>query len=154
MDAKVTEYANSVFEQPWWLDIVAEDRWGEVFYKKNGEIQARLPYVWKKGVLGNRIQMPKLTQTLGFWIADLEKEKGNKDLAKQKEIIDSLLSQLPDAGGVRICLDHRCSYVLPCLWKGYKIVPSYSYRIKDLSDLDRIYGNFGNVVKKNIKEKK
>ena len=84
-------------------------------------------------------------------ILDLEKEKGNKDLAKQKEIIDSLLSQLPDAGGVRICLDHRCSYVLPCLWKGYKIVPSYSYRIKDLSDLDRIYGNFGNVVKKNIK---
>lgn len=151
MDAKITEYANSVFEQPWWLDIVAEDRWGEIFYKGNGKIQARLPYVWKKGILGRRIQMPKLTQTLGFWMEDFEREKGNKDLTRQKEMIDSLLDQLPSSREIRICLDHRCSYVLPCLWKGYRIVPSYSYRINDLTDLDRIYGNFGKIVKKNIK---
>ena len=28
-----TPYANSVFEQPWWLDIVAPGEWGEVTVK-------------------------------------------------------------------------------------------------------------------------
>lgn len=154
MDNRVTEYANSIFEQPWWLDIVAKDVWEEVYAEENGNVLARLPFVKTKSKSGNTIHMPSLTQTLGIWMANIEKEKGNKRLAKQKELIDTLLDQLPEAEEVYICLDHKCNYVLPCLWKGYKIVPHYSYRIQDLTDLDKVYENFGKIVKKNIKSAK
>ena len=64
MKNEITPYANSVFEQPWWLDIVAHESWNEVFVRENNEIIARLPYVLKRG----NICMPRLTQTLGPWI--------------------------------------------------------------------------------------
>ena len=40
-----TPYANSVFEQPWWLDIVAPGRWGEAVVMEGETVAARLPYV-------------------------------------------------------------------------------------------------------------
>lgn len=50
---KETPYANSVFEQPWWLDIVAPGNWKEIIIndEKTGEVLARFAYVTdgKKG---------------------------------------------------------------------------------------------------------
>ena len=28
-------YVNSVFEQPWWLETVAPENWGEIFEKES-----------------------------------------------------------------------------------------------------------------------
>ncbi len=154
MDVKITEYANSIFEQPWWLDIVAKDSWREICLEEAGKIKARLPYVYKKGLLGYEITMPKLTQTLGIWMQDMLKNQGNKYLTEQKDIINQILEQLPRARNIRICLDSHCSYILPYYWRGFTVVPFCSYRFKDLSDLDKIYANFGKVVKKNIKSAK
>lgn len=151
METKITEYANSVFEQPWWLDIVAKDSWREICLEENGQVTARLPYVYKKGLLGYSIKMPRLTQTLGIWMADSGKSQGNKYLAEQKEVINQILAQLPRAKNIRICLDTHCSYILPYCWKGFTVTPFCSYRIIDLSDIDKVYANFGKVVKKNIK---
>ena len=151
MDTKITEYANSVFEQPWWLDIVAKNSWREICLEENGQIKARLPYVYKKSALGYDIQMPKLTQTLGIWTANAGKDQGNKHLAEQKDIINQILNQLPRARNIRICLDTHCSYIIPYHWNGFTITPFCSYRINDLSDTDKVYANFAKVVKKNIK---
>ena len=151
VDIKTTEYANSIFEQPWWLDIVAGDSWQEIYLEENGRIKARFPYVYEKGLFGYKIKMPKLTQTLGIWMQETAKVQGNKHLAEQKEIIFRLLEQLPHAKNVRICLDSSCSYILPYYWKGFTVTPFCSYRLRDLSDLNRIYAGFGKIVKKNIK---
>ncbi|MCM1044010.1 MAG: GNAT family N-acetyltransferase [Candidatus Gastranaerophilales bacterium] len=154
MDVKTTECANSIFEQPWWLDIVARDSWKEVCVTENGQVKARLPYMYKKGLLGYKIQMPKLTQTLGIWMPDHNDTVGNKQFAEQKDVINQLLALLPPTRDIRIRLDHSCSYALPYLWQGFTIVPTYSYRICDLSDMDKVYQNFGKIVKKNIKSAK
>ena len=76
-----TPYANSVFEQPWWLDIVAPGEWGEVTVKEGDETVARLPYVLQKG----RITLPPLTQTLGPWMKTeyRQLQPGNTQLSKQ-----------------------------------------------------------------------
>ena len=42
-EIKRSEYTNNVFEQPWWLDIVAKDKWGEVFVQDGERIVARMP---------------------------------------------------------------------------------------------------------------
>lgn len=133
---ETTQYANSVFEQPWWLDAVAPGEWHEIIYKDNGKVLARLPYVMKNGKLGN----PRMTQTLGIWFDDsiTKKQRGNSHLAKQKEIIFELVESLPKCGDVDIVLDSSVSYILPFRWKGFEIEPTFSYRLNNIKDLIEI----------------
>lgn len=144
-----TPYANSVFEQPWWLDIVAPGQWGEVTVKEGDEVVARLPYVLKKGGL----VMPPLTQTLGPWMKPeyRQVQPGNTQLSKQKELIAALLEQLPPHKGFHMTFDSANDYILPYRWLGYRYEPTFSYRLSDLSDPDALYANFNKTAKKNIK---
>ena len=148
-EQKTTPYANSLFEQPWWLDIVAPGEWGEAIVKENDQIVARLPYAIKK----KRVLMPKLTQTLGPWIKPEYRVQqiGNSQLGLQKELIGELLSQLPKHKSFVMCLDSANEYILPYRWLGYRYEPAFSYRIKNLSNPEAIYANFSKAVKKNIR---
>ena len=149
MSENTTPYANSVFEQPWWLDIVAPGKWHEVFVKEEDKVIARMPYILDHG----HIKMPSNTQTLGPWIDPKYRifQPGNTQLSKQKEIINELISQLPKHKSFKMCFDHRNDYILPYRWLDYRYTPSFSYRIKDLSDLDKVYNNFNKTAKKNIR---
>lgn len=144
-----TPCANSAFEQPWWLDIVAPGQWGEVTVKEGDEIAARLPYVLN----GGRITMPPLTQTLGPWIKPEYRQfqPGNTQLSKQKELISALLGQLPAHKSFHMTFDSANEYILPYRWLGYRYEPTFSYRLDDLSNLDGLYANLNKTAKKNIK---
>ena len=144
-----TPYANSVFEQPWWLDLVAPGEWDEVTIKEGDAIVARLPYMFRRG----RIIMPPLTQTLGPWIKPEYRQfqAGNTQLSKQKELIAALLEKLPPHKGFHMTFDSANDYILPYRWLGYRYEPSFSYRLSDLSDMDALYANFNKTAKKNIK---
>ena len=144
-----TPYANSVFEQPWWLDIVAPGEWGEVTVKEGDETVARLPYVLQSG----RIVMPPLTQTLGPWIKPEYRQfqPGNTQLSKQKELISALLGQLPRHKSFHVTFDSANEYILPYRWLGYRYEPEFSYRLTDLCDTDALYAALNKTAKKNIK---
>lgn len=142
-------YTNSVFEQPWWLDLVASGKWGEVFAEEEGEIVGRFVYVYDK----KRIYMPQMTQTLGPWISPKYRQfqPGNKQLGRQKEIIYELVSQFPQYKSFNMVLDSANQYILPYRWLGFRYAPSFSYRIDDLSDMDALYARLHKTAKKNIK---
>lgn len=144
-----TKYANSIFEQPIWLDIVAHGQWEEVLVKDGDKVIARMPYVFKHG----NIVMPPFTQTLGPWIAPEYREfqRGNAQLRKQKEIIAELLSQLPAYKSFSMTFDSANKYILPYRWYNFSFASTFSYRIENLSDIDGVYANFGKTVLKNIK---
>lgn len=148
-DDFVTPYANSVFEQPWWLDIVAPGKWGEVFVKEGSEVVGRMPYVLEKG----RIVMPPYTQTLGPWIKPEYRsfQAGNAQLSRQKEIISALIDQLPAHKSFKMTFDSANEYILPYRWLGFRYTPQFSYRLCDLSDLDSVYSLFHKTAKKNIR---
>jgi lipid II:glycine glycyltransferase (peptidoglycan interpeptide bridge formation enzyme) len=148
---KTTLYVNSVFEQPWWLDIVANGKWHEVIVEENGKVVARMPYVFYKKWWGRTIEMPRLTQTSGPWIKECEIKRGNENLSYQKELIFKLLEQIPKCKYFKIRIDSARTYVMPFIWKGYSVKSLFSYRIQDLSNVDKIYENFNRTVKKNIK---
>lgn len=144
MSEKVTPYANSLFEQPWWLDIVAPGQWYEVFVKDNKEnIIARMAYVSD----GKKIFMPKMTQNLGIWMD--ESLKGN--YGRQKEVIYKLMSQIPEHKSVNHSLSPNNEYILPFGWLGFSYIPSFSYRLIDITDIDAIYSGLNKTAKKNIK---
>jgi sulfur relay (sulfurtransferase) DsrC/TusE family protein len=145
-DNKTSAYVNSVFEQPWWLDVVAPNVWKEILVEEEGEIVARWPIVNK----GNCIGMPEMTQTLGFWLSDKILDS-DPFYNKRKKITNLLLEQLPRNKRIKISLDHKIDYFLPMHWKNYIISPLISYRIKNMTDVDAIYDLFNKRVKENIK---
>lgn len=146
---KIVEEANNLFEQPWWLDIVAEGEWDEVRVEENGKVIGRFPFCYNEKK--KTISLPTLTQTCGIWIAESSKTVLNDVLSEKKKIIDGILEQLPKSKNIKIALDSSVDYFLPFLWKGFSVIPRVSYRIEDLSDIDKIYGGFSKTVKKNIK---
>jgi hypothetical protein len=147
--SKTSEYVNSVFEQPWWLDVVAPNGWKEIIIEENGNILARWPIVEnRKGVV-----MPKMTQTLGYWLSEkiLENDTCNNET---KRITNLLLEQLPKKKDINICLNSKIHYFLPMYWMHFLIKPKISYRLNDLKDLDAIYSRFPEMVKRNIRRAK
>lgn len=140
----VTPYANSLFEQPWWLDVVAPGQWEEaVVEDKKSNVIARMPYVKD----GNRIVMPPQTQTLGIWMAP----ELDGDYGAQKKAIMDIFSGLEGKKSVVHALSPENTYVLPFRWMGYRMEPRFTYRISDLSDCDALYNAFNKTAKKNIK---
>lgn len=141
--------ANNLFEQPWWLNIVAEGEWSEVLVKEENKIKGRFPFYYNKK--NHSIELPTLTQTCGIWIRLDKDSRGNEDIGEKKQIIYELIEQLPKSKNIKVALDCSVDYILPFIWKGFKVVPRVSYRIEDLSDIDSVYGAFSKTVKKNIK---
>jgi hypothetical protein len=141
-----SDYVNSVFEQPWWLDAVAPDTWEEILIKDKAEIIARWPIVKK----GNQVRMPMLTQTLGFWLS-ADKIESDIHFHERKRIINLLLDQLIKSKRISINLDSDVDYFLPMFWKKFKISPRISYRINDLSNFEKVYNRFGETIKRNIR---
>ena len=129
---------NSIFEQPWWLDAVAPNRWKCATVEENGTIVARLPYIEKRSMGFSLIGMPECTQTLGPW-TDIRATNRVKSLTKKKDLYEQLIELLPKRKNIDLVLDSSTEYYLPFRWKGFKIEPNISYRFSDLSDLDAIF---------------
>lgn len=148
---KTIREVNCVFEQPWWLDIVAPGDWDEIRIEEEN-ISLRWAYCHH----GNKIYMPKDTQCLGIYLKEADSSTGGivkpMGLQKQTDILLKAIDKLPQSNHVDICLSCENTYVLPFVWKDFIITPRWTYRILDLHDIDKIYEDFSNTVKKNIKK--
>jgi hypothetical protein len=137
-------YANNVFEQPWWLDIVAPNSWTEAVSKnKNGEVQARIAYAHNQ----KAVFMPNFTQTSGIWMD----QKLKDDYGRQKTVLYELFEQINSYKNITLHLAPDNEYVLPFRWMGYHLAPRFTYRLYDLHDCDALYTGFNKTAKKNIK---
>ena len=144
-------YVNSIFEQPWWLDVVAPGQWGVAEITKNDKLIARFPYVKRKHFGYKFIGMPEYTQTLGYWLDDTC-AKNTKKYAREKDLISGLIDQIPNRYNVDISLDHSCDYLFPFKWKGYNIQIAYSYRIEDIHNIDILWNGLGDNIRGDIKK--
>lgn len=143
-----SDYTNSIFEERWWIECVAPKCFNEIIIKEGDEIIARWAYAKKN----NKIFMPKITQTMGYWISE-KKIKDDKNKNIEKEIINKLIGKLPKTQ-IKLALDPKNTYFLPFIWKNFIIKPCITYRFEDISNIDAIFNNFSNIVKKNIKSAK
>ena len=149
MENKISKYVNSVFEQPWWLDVVAPNSWKELLVEEEHKILARWPIVFNH----NSIGMPELTQSLGFWLSE-EELHDDTYYNKRKRITNLLLEQFPKNKSINISLNPKVDYFLPMYWKNFIISPRVLYRITNLSDVNAIYDRFNKIVKGNIRSAK
>jgi hypothetical protein len=144
-------WANSVFEQPWWLDSVAPGAWDAAVVRRGDEVVARLPYACRRRLGLTTIVQPAFTQTLGPWLAPTEGKYARR-LETEKKLLGQLIEMLPAFDFYRQCFSPAMTNWLPFYWAGFEATVAYTYRIEDLSDLDRVRGDFQDHVRRGIRK--
>jgi CelD/BcsL family acetyltransferase involved in cellulose biosynthesis len=151
MNTLALEQANSIFQQPWWLDAVAPGQWSEVTVAKGGQLKARLPFLEKRKWGLRILTHPRLSQTMGPWTAPLA-GKTCKRLGEEKHLADALIEQLPECDYFAQAFHPSVTNFLPWLWKGFTQHTLYTYQLDDLTDLDAIWKNFGENVRNQVRK--
>ena len=144
-------WVNSVFEQPWWLEAVAPGRWGETIVRQGDQVVARQPYVQRRSYGLSTIVQPPLTQTLGPWLAPTTGKYARR-LDMEKKLLDQLVEQLPSFDHFHMNFSPALTNWLPFYWAGFQASVHYTYRIEDLSDLDRVQSDFQEHVRRGIRK--
>jgi Acetyltransferase (GNAT) domain len=144
-------WVNSIFEQAWWLDCVAPGAWSVAEVRRGDEVVARLPYVRSRKLGLRMIVQPQFTQTLGPWLAENEGKYARR-LESEKKLMEGLIEQLPPFDIFRMCFSHTLTNWLPFYWAGFQATVWYTYRIEDLSDLDRVQHEFQDQVRRGIRK--
>jgi hypothetical protein len=144
-------WANSVFEQPWWLDSVAPGAWSEVVVRQGDAVVARLPYGHRRRYGLRTIVQPPLTQTLGPWVAPVD-GKYPRRLETRRKLVAQLIEMLPPFDVFRQSFSTGMTDWLPFYWAGFRATVNYTHRIEDLSDLDRVQSDFQDHVRRAIRK--
>jgi hypothetical protein len=144
-------WTNALFEQPWWLESVAPRSWGEAVVRRGDEVVARLPYTYRRRLGMTVIAQPPFTQTLGPWLATTE-AKYPRRLEMEKKLLGQLIELLPPCQYFRQCFSTTMTNWLPFYWTGFQATVHYTYRIEDLSDLDRVQHGFQEHVRRGIRK--
>ena len=144
---------NSVFEQQWYIDAVTNGVSQTFVYKKGEALKAWLTVVKKRRLGKSVLTIPSFMQTCGMCYVD-HGGKLTRFLEMQKEAINAIIDQIPKRTCVDLYLDHNCQYVLPWVWRGFRITPCFSYRIENLQDEKACWDNLRYNIRNNIKQAK
>jgi lipid II:glycine glycyltransferase (peptidoglycan interpeptide bridge formation enzyme) len=143
--------ANSIFQQAWWLDALAPGQWQEAVVLRGDQLAARLPYVIKQRRGLTLLTSPPLTQTLGPWLRPSTAKYTNK-LAEEKELMEELIAQLPKYDLFRQNFSPHITNWLPFYWAGFEQTTRYTYRIEDLTDIDFVWKDFRENIRREIRK--
>lgn len=140
-----------IFSQAWWLDSVAGDNWGVCIVEKKGHVHASMPYVLTRKYGLTYLGQPPLTQNLGPWFKP-SNAKYSKQLSQQKNLMESLIDQLPMYHSFTQNWHYSQTNWLPFYWRGFDQTTRYTYVIDDLSDVNKVFEEFEHSKRKNIKK--
>jgi hypothetical protein len=144
-------WVNSIFEQPWWLDCVAAGSWDAVEIRRGDEVVARLPFARRRRLGLTGIVQPPFTQTLGPWVAPVRGNPGKRADA-ERTLLAELIDGLPPFDVFRQCFATSLTNWLPFYWAGFAEAVRYTYRLEDLSDIDRVHAGFREHVRRGIRK--
>jgi hypothetical protein len=142
-----------LFQQDWWMDAVCgANNWNAVVYENNRNILGAWAYPIKKKYNLKLIAMPMLTLGIGPVITYFPGQKYANILSHEQQVIDELHKQLPP-------FDLFDLYFLPIYknqmafhWKGFIQKTRYTYRINDLSNLDKVFEEFNSSIRSQIRK--
>ena len=147
--AKEQEYMPLTM-QPWWLEAVCAGKEWDVLIAEDaeGEILAVLPYLLRKRLWMHYIVMPQQTQIGGIWVDS----KTTEDKWQTAEVCRQLAEQLEK---LKLSYYYQqyptgslCVDAMRAL--GFKTRERVTYRIEDLSDLNKVINNFSKNKKRQL----
>ncbi|MHB8259536.1 MAG: GNAT family N-acetyltransferase [Bacteroidia bacterium] len=142
-----------LFQQDWWLDAVCGvHNWDALTYENNRNIIGAWAYPIKKKYNLKLIAMPMLTLGMGPIITYFSGQKYATLLSHEQQVIEELYNQLPS-------FDLFDLYFLPIYknqlafhWNGFMQRTRYTYRINDLSNLDKVFEEFNSSTRSQIRK--
>lgn len=150
--ATETPCANSIFQQPWWLDAVAPDCWAEVAVHRDKQTAARLPFMVREAARLRVLTQPPLTQTLGPWVARSSGAKETTALSDEMKLLTELEAALPHAHAFRQNFSPRMFNALPFYWADYRLETRYTYRIDGLQSEQALWDGLGSNIRGHIRK--
>lgn len=145
------ECANAVFQQPWWLEALAPNHWGEVRLERDGRTVARLPYVVRGRGRLRMLTQPRLTATLGPWVEPSGGKAANA-LSREMELLTSLEAELPTADVFTQNFAPTITNGLPFHWAGYRLEVQYTYRLEGLGSEQALWEGLRENIRRNIRK--
>ena len=145
-----------VFSKPWWMDaICGESNWDVWLYGMDDlQVCAAMPYYIEQRNEYLYITKAMLTQVNGLFI-DYPKEQ--KLVAKQvyeekicNAAIDFIESKQIDVYEQQY--HHTFSNFLPFWWKGFTMIPRFTYIIEDTRDMQLVEDQFSANCRKNMRK--
>ena len=142
-----------IFMTDWWLDAVCAGKQWDVLlnFNEKGEIQAALPYLLRKRAWMKYIIMPQQTQIGGIWVSDAVLADSENRIA---DICQDFARQLAEMGlsyyyqhypiGTPAAEQMRA--------QGFKVKERITYRIEDLSNLDKVINAFSKNKKRQLQK--
>ena len=149
------EESISIYDQPWWMDIVCgSENWNVILYEKKGNILGAMPYYYKTKFGIKYITQPKFTQHNGIWIKYGANMVESKRISFEKEVITAIYSELEKMGFAfyQQAQPPTLTNWLPFYWKGCTETTCYTYRINNISDPEGLLSTFQPNKRKNIKK--
>lgn len=144
-----TEKSIPIFSQPWWLDATAgEQHWDVITVAKHGRIMATLPYYTERRLGLILLTQPALTQTLGPWL--LPDDAGA--VSQQRELMQALVERLPPFDHYAQNWHYSQSGCLPLFWPGFRQTTRYTYTLPDLSDLQSLWSDLQENIRREIRK--
>lgn len=139
----------SIFEQPWWLDIVCgRGRWDVLLaYNNKNDIIGSMPI---HSLQTGKIIMPPLTQTLGLTTFKKDFKSYHEQIEFENKIQIDFLEELKTFKSFNYRFKATTNNLLPWHWKGYRLHVRYTYVI-DNSSLKDIESTFSKSRRRNVK---
>jgi hypothetical protein len=136
----------------WWLDAVCAGKEWDVLlsYDSNGKVQAAMPYLLRKRALARYIIMPQMTQIGGTWF--------RKDLLENPELIQVVcqhFAQQLKSLNIAYYYQHfpiNSPAIESLKQLNFNIKKRITYRIEDLSDLDKVIASFSKNKKRQLQK--
>ncbi len=140
----------SLFNQPWWLD--ATGSWDVSLGMRNEQVVGAMPFATRRRLGISTIGMPTHTHHLRIWMDKPPDVSEQKWLAREKQIIWSIIDELPSFGYFSMVFDEKSfDNWLPFHWKGFRQEMRYTFVI-DRADPDTIDQHLNRNLKRNLRE--
>jgi len=156
-----------VFMQPWWMDAVSAGKtWDVILVQEKSasadstqaaeqtddqpKIVAAMPYLFRKKWWMTWIAMPQQTQIGGLWLDETREFTPDELTAICTEVANQLKEQKLHYYYQQFPVGSPC----PNLFKdlGFKVKERITYRINDLSNLDKVIDNFSKNKKRQLQK--
>lgn len=139
-----------VFLTDWWMDSVCAGKQWDVLLSLDvdGNIRAAMPYLLRQRFRLRYIVMPQMTQIGGIWLRE--------DVRTDADLVQSICADFArQLDGLRLSyyyqhypLGSPAPAVMGTL--GFKVRERVTYRIEDLTDLDRVINTFSKNKKRQL----
>ena len=139
----------SIFSTTWWLDAVAPDGW-RAHLVEEGELRAAWPTLVSRNRWGTLHLGAPLTPFLGPILPAAEGEKRRWTSAERS--LELLIEEL----GPYAHLEARChpgfAYWTPLSWHGFTQTTRFTWRLEDLTDLERGEARLRSNIRSDIRK--